>query len=187
MTDTPPKAETRPTETVRHGVTFVDDYAWLRDEHWQDVLQDPTQLDARVRAHLEAENAYYEETTRALTPLRERLFENAINARFTVSIFGTIAGLFVVRLTGYLLGLDPAGCIAFENVLLAFSVGMMATAFDSRLWAAPIPFVAGAIGGALFPEWILYFDGASNALALWVFAFAWRESNRGKGAGYATS
>jgi serine/threonine-protein kinase len=122
-----------------------------------------------------------------VVPLRERLFENAINARFTVSIFGTIAGLFVVRLTGYLLGLDPAGCIAFENVLLAFSVGMMATAFDSRLWAAPIPFVAGAIGGALYPEWILYFDGASNALALWVFAFAWRESNRGKGAGYATS
>lgn len=122
-----------------------------------------------------------------VVPLRERLFANAINARFTVSIFGTIAGLFVVRLTGYFLGLDPAGCIALENVLLAFAVGMMATAFDSRLWATPIPFVAGAIGGALYPDYILYWDGASNALALWLFAFAWRESNRGKGVGYATS
>jgi len=121
-----------------------------------------------------------------VVPLRDRLFANAINARFTVSIFGTIAGLFVVRLTGYFLGLEPAGCIAYENVLLAFAVGMMATAFDSRLWATPIPFVAGAIGGALYPEWILYWDGASNAVALWLFAFAWRESNRGEGVGYAT-
>lgn len=122
-----------------------------------------------------------------VVPLRKRLFENAINARFTVSIFGTIAGLFVVRLTGYLLGLEPAGCIALENVLLAFSVGMMATAFDSRLWATPIPFVAGAIVGAMYPDWILYADGASNAAALWLFAFAWRESNRGEGVGYAVS
>ncbi len=117
-------------------------------------------------------------------PLRERLFANAINARFTVSIFAIIAGLFAVRITGYLLGLQPPGCIAFENVLLAFSVGMMAIAFDSRLWATPIPFVAGAIGGALYPDWILYFDGASNAVALWIFAWAWRESNRGEGGGY---
>ena len=120
-----------------------------------------------------------------VVPLRERLFQNAINARFTVSIFAIIAGLFVVRITGYILGLEPAGCIALENVLLAFAVGMMAVAFDSRLWATPIPFVAGAIGGALYPEYIFYFDGASNALALWLFAFAWRESNRGKGVGYA--
>jgi serine/threonine-protein kinase len=107
-------------------------------------------------------------------PMRDKLFKNSINSRFITSVFATIGGLGLVRLSGYMLGLDPAGCIALENVLLAFSVGMMAVAFDKRLWATPIPFVAGALVGAWKPDLILYADGISNALALWLFALAWR-------------
>jgi oligopeptidase B len=56
----PPAAPRRPRSFTTHGITVIDDYAWLKDEHWQEVLRDPTVLDADIRAHLEAENAYTE-------------------------------------------------------------------------------------------------------------------------------
>ena len=39
---------------------MVDDYAWLKDENWQEVLRDPSVLDPDIRKYLEAENAYTE-------------------------------------------------------------------------------------------------------------------------------
>src|SRR6185295_3139015 len=46
--------------TIHHGITRMDDYAWLRAANWQAVMRDPAQLDPAIRAHLEAENAYAE-------------------------------------------------------------------------------------------------------------------------------
>ncbi len=45
---------------MRHGITISDDYAWLKDANWQEVLRDPSLLDADIRAYLEAENDYTE-------------------------------------------------------------------------------------------------------------------------------
>ena len=70
-----PAIEKRPVETTQHGVTRTDNYAWLRDEEWQQVLRDPETLDEDIREALEAENAYYEEVTADLAGLRETLFE----------------------------------------------------------------------------------------------------------------
>ncbi|MEM8936136.1 MAG: S9 family peptidase [Pseudomonadota bacterium] len=70
-----PSIEKRPVEITQHGQVRVDNYAWLRDENWQEVLRDPSVLDADIRAALEAENAYYDATTSDLEPLREALFE----------------------------------------------------------------------------------------------------------------
>ena len=70
-----PDAEKRPVEIEQHGVTRVDNYAWLRDSEWQEVLRDPSTLDADIRAQLEAENSYYETATADLEALREQLFE----------------------------------------------------------------------------------------------------------------
>ncbi len=55
---TPPVAPRRPAPFTRHGITVVDDYAWLKDAKWQEVLRDPSVLDPDIRAYLEAENAY---------------------------------------------------------------------------------------------------------------------------------
>jgi oligopeptidase B len=55
-----PLAPRRPHSFTHHGVTIVDDYAWLKDARWQEVLRDPSLLDADIRAYLEAENAYTE-------------------------------------------------------------------------------------------------------------------------------
>lgn len=57
----PPIAPRRPSRRTLHGVTVTDDYAWLKDEKWQEVLRDPSLLDPDIRAYVEAENTYAEE------------------------------------------------------------------------------------------------------------------------------
>jgi oligopeptidase B len=51
---TPPVAERVPVTLERHGLRWVDPYAWLRDPGYPKV-EDPA-----IRAYLEAENAYFE-------------------------------------------------------------------------------------------------------------------------------
>jgi len=57
----PPIAPRHPSRRTLHGVTITDDYAWLKDANWQEVLRNPSLLDPGIRAYLEAENAYAEE------------------------------------------------------------------------------------------------------------------------------
>ncbi|WP_372785199.1 S9 family peptidase [Phenylobacterium sp.] len=54
----PPLAPKRPHRIEQLGRARVDDYAWMKDENWQQVLRDPKTLRADVRTHLDAENAY---------------------------------------------------------------------------------------------------------------------------------
>ena len=53
-----PLAPRRPHSFTTHGITVVDDYAWLKDDNWQEVLRDPAVLNPDIRHYLEAENAY---------------------------------------------------------------------------------------------------------------------------------
>ncbi len=69
MTAPIPAAEIRPIVRSHHGDDFVDDYEWLRDK------EDPATL-----AYLEAENAYTDESTAHLEPLRQQIFDE-IKAR----------------------------------------------------------------------------------------------------------
>src|SRR6202166_3866197 len=55
-----PVAPRRPHSFTTHGITVVDDYAWLKDANWQEVLRDPSVLKADIRGYLEAENDYTE-------------------------------------------------------------------------------------------------------------------------------
>ena len=54
----PPKAPERPHLVTFHGHERNDPYAWLRDENWQKLMQQPEVLRKDIRKHLEAENAY---------------------------------------------------------------------------------------------------------------------------------
>ena len=69
----PPCAEKRPVVTTVHGVDLVDDYAWIRADNWQDVLRDPDLLDAGIRAHLDAENAFCDAYMADTVPLQAAL------------------------------------------------------------------------------------------------------------------
>ena len=61
---TPPRARVEPLERTHHGDTVIDRYEWLRDKESPEVI-----------AHLEAENAYTEQETEHLAPLRARIFD----------------------------------------------------------------------------------------------------------------
>src|SRR5271165_5746486 len=52
----PPRADIRPSTLSAHGLTWTDDYAWIRAENWREVLRDPGRLPGDVRTLLEAEN-----------------------------------------------------------------------------------------------------------------------------------
>ncbi|HEV2213816.1 MAG TPA: S9 family peptidase [Terracidiphilus sp.] len=64
----PPIARKQHTESRHHGVTLIDEYAWLRDKE-----------NPEVTVYLEAENAYAEAETAALAPLRETLYQEMLS------------------------------------------------------------------------------------------------------------
>ncbi|WP_316206072.1 S9 family peptidase [Bradyrhizobium sp. SZCCHNR3058] len=68
-----PVAPRRPHSFTRHGITVADDYAWLKDANWQEVLHDPSQLDADIRRYLEAENTYADSVLGHTAPLQKKL------------------------------------------------------------------------------------------------------------------
>jgi oligopeptidase B len=51
----------------------TDDYAWLKDANWQEVLHDPSVLDPDIRNYLEAENSYTEGLLGHTAPLQKKL------------------------------------------------------------------------------------------------------------------
>jgi oligopeptidase B len=55
---TAPIAKKIPTRIEQLGRVRGDDYAWMKDEAWQEVLRDPARLRADIREHLVAENEY---------------------------------------------------------------------------------------------------------------------------------
>ncbi|MGY4499336.1 protease II [Bradyrhizobium sp. GM24.11] len=59
-TPTAPVAPRRPHSFGHHGITVTDDYAWLKDAKWQEVLRDPKVLDPDIRKYLDEENGYTE-------------------------------------------------------------------------------------------------------------------------------
>ena len=76
MASTPPIAPRRPAAcSTLHGRRRTDDYAWLKDENWQQVMRDPTVLPADIRTYLDAENTYKEAVLAPAQALRTALFD----------------------------------------------------------------------------------------------------------------
>ncbi len=73
-TPTPPAARRDPKTIEQLGRTRVDDYAWMKDDNWREVLRDPKALRADIREHLEAENAYTKEMLAPTEALQAQLF-----------------------------------------------------------------------------------------------------------------
>jgi oligopeptidase B len=69
----PPVAERRPVTTQHHGIRLTDDYAWLRTEDPEEVVGEPASLEARIRAYLDAENAYAHAMLAPNRPLEQQL------------------------------------------------------------------------------------------------------------------
>ncbi len=63
----PPSAPRRPVTVVRHGESFTDDYAWLRDKD-----------DPAVREYLDAENAHADAVLESTRPLQQQLYDEML-------------------------------------------------------------------------------------------------------------
>jgi oligopeptidase B len=70
----PPKANKIPKRIEQLGRVRVDDYAWMKDDNWQQVLRDPKTLRADVREALNAENAYTQALLAPTEALQAEMF-----------------------------------------------------------------------------------------------------------------
>src|SRR5438309_7455391 len=70
----PPRAPKIPKRIEQLGRVRIDDYAWMKDDGWQQVLRDPKVLRADVREHLDAENAYTKAMLAQTEPLQAQMF-----------------------------------------------------------------------------------------------------------------
>lgn len=72
--ENPPIAERITTHCSAHGKRWVDHYAWLKAENWQEVVKDPAKLPAAQAAYLKAENDYHDLAMAELAPLQKELY-----------------------------------------------------------------------------------------------------------------
>jgi oligopeptidase B len=70
-----PAAARIPHVIEQTGRVRTDDYAWLKDENWQQVMRDPSVLRPDIRAHLDAENAYARMLLGPTEALQKTLFD----------------------------------------------------------------------------------------------------------------
>ena len=69
----PAPVQKRRTNRKLHGVTLIDDYAWLRADNWQEVLKSPAALPAEIRDVLERENSYADSVLAPTAKLQKAL------------------------------------------------------------------------------------------------------------------
>ena len=70
-----PQATKKPQISMLHGIKRYDNYSWLRDPNWQNVLKDPRLLASDIRAYLEAENTYADTVMAPTKPLENALYQ----------------------------------------------------------------------------------------------------------------
>ena len=69
-----PIAVKKDHKTEHHGIERNDQYHWLRDPNWQQVMHDPSVLQPDIREYLEAENAFFDEHMAAHEDLKEAIY-----------------------------------------------------------------------------------------------------------------
>ena len=65
----------KPKTITQLGRTRTDEYHWMKDDNWQEVLKDPAALRADIREHLLKENAWFDACMADTKALQARLFE----------------------------------------------------------------------------------------------------------------
>ncbi len=71
----PPAARQKSHVTTWHGTSLNDPFAWIRADNWQEVMRNPSALDAEIRAYLDAENAFADAALADTAALQNTLFE----------------------------------------------------------------------------------------------------------------
>ena len=74
-TPVPPVAKILPQRREQLGRVRSDDYAWMKDDNWREVLRDPSAIKADVKTYLEAENAYCKAMLASTEALQAQMFQ----------------------------------------------------------------------------------------------------------------
>lgn len=69
----PPVASRKPVTQSAHGLSWTDEYSWIRAENWQQVLRDPGTLPGPIDKLLRAENRYCAALMNDTKPLQKLL------------------------------------------------------------------------------------------------------------------
>ena len=70
----PPKAKKKTKKTKIHGLTINDDYSWLRDNNWQEVLREPSLLKPNIKKYLDEENNWTKQKLKNLKKPQKIIF-----------------------------------------------------------------------------------------------------------------
>ncbi len=70
-----PVAKREPKTIYQMNRVRIDDYAWMKDDNWKEVLRDPSVLRPDIREHLTEENAYTDAMLGGTEALQAQLFE----------------------------------------------------------------------------------------------------------------
>ena len=69
-----PSAQKQPVNIKQLGRERTDNYAWLKDQNWQNVMDEPSLLEPKIREHLHAENIYCAVLMEDTLDLQNQLF-----------------------------------------------------------------------------------------------------------------
>ncbi|CAI3925828.1 Protease II (PtrB) (PDB:4BP9) [Commensalibacter communis] len=75
----PPIASKQTIHIEQFGYQRSDNYAWIKDEHWQKLLQNPKSLRKDIESYLIAENNYTDTYLEPTKELQETLFHSMKN------------------------------------------------------------------------------------------------------------
>ena len=75
MTTSEPKID-KILHTIKiHNEELTDNYSWIKQKNWKEVILDPKKLDLKIRNYLENENKFKEDQLKDIKHLEHKLFE----------------------------------------------------------------------------------------------------------------
>ena len=58
-----------------HNEELIDNYSWIKQKNWKDVILDPNKLNTSVKRYLDEENLFKEEQLKDIKDIEKKLFE----------------------------------------------------------------------------------------------------------------
>jgi oligopeptidase B len=74
MNNTPPKIEKILSKVKIHNDELIDEYSWIKQKDWKEVIINPNKLDSRVKNYLDLENSFKVDQLNDIKDLENKLF-----------------------------------------------------------------------------------------------------------------
>ena len=69
-----PKASKKLVEKIIHNKKLSDQFEWIKDDNWQEVLHSPNTLKKNIRKYIDNENHWTDKNLTILKPLEKKNF-----------------------------------------------------------------------------------------------------------------